>query len=68
MVDCGEKVSATVKREFLEEAMNSTERNEEEKEKIIKQLENLFKQEVIVSHFYETYIPPQLITFKIFIF
>jgi ADP-ribose pyrophosphatase len=49
MVDCGEKVSATVKREFMEEAMNGLEKSDEEKQKVIKQLESLFNQEVVVS-------------------
>lgn len=48
MVDCGEKVSATVKREFMEEAMNGLEKSDEEKQKVVKQLESLFNQEVVI--------------------
>ena len=49
MVDCGEKVSTTVKREFMEEAMNGLEKSAEDKQKTVKQLENLFNQDVFVS-------------------
>jgi ADP-ribose pyrophosphatase len=42
MVDPGEKVSLTVKREFMEEAVNALEKGPEELEIISKQLDKLF--------------------------
>ena len=44
MCDPGEKVSVTLKREFMEEAANSTERNEDEKKEIEDKLEKLFSE------------------------
>ncbi|XP_013393750.1 ADP-ribose pyrophosphatase, mitochondrial [Lingula anatina] len=52
MVDAGERVSVTLKREFAEEAMNSLEANSEEKEKIKKSLETLFSKGVEVYRGY----------------
>ena len=43
MVDSGENVSATLKREFGEEAMNTVEATPEEKKKIEEQISKLFK-------------------------
>ena len=43
MVDAGETVSATLKREFGEEALNSVEATEQEKKKIETQINELFK-------------------------
>jgi len=43
MVDPGENVSVTLKREFGEEAMNTIEQSEEERNKIEKQINELFK-------------------------
>jgi hypothetical protein len=48
MVDPGEKVSATVKREFMEEAVNALEKSSEERERISNQLEKLFKKGEVV--------------------
>ena len=42
MVDAGEAVSATLKREFGEEALNSLEATEEEKAEMEKALSKLF--------------------------
>ena len=42
MVDPGDTVSATLKKEFGEEAMNSLEASPEEKHKIEKQINELF--------------------------
>lgn len=44
MVDPGDTVSATLKKEFGEEAMNSLEADPEEKKKIEKQINQLFTQ------------------------
>ncbi|XP_063863985.1 ADP-ribose pyrophosphatase, mitochondrial-like [Scylla paramamosain] len=43
MVDPGERVTTTLQREFLEEALNSLEMTEKQKEKSEKQLKELFK-------------------------
>lgn len=43
MVDPGETVSATLKREFMEEAMNSLEKNTEETEELEKSITEFFK-------------------------
>lgn len=43
MVEAGEKVSLTIKREFGEEAMNYLEASDEEKNKIIEAIDDLFK-------------------------
>lgn len=48
MVDPGDTVSATLKKEFGEEAMNSLEADPEEKKKIEKQINQLFTQGVEV--------------------
>ena len=52
MVDAGEKVSVTLKREFGEEAMNSIGASDKEKSKIKKEVDKLFKhgQEVGLSN------------------
>ena len=44
MVDPGDTVSATLKKEFGEEAMNSLEANPDEKKKIEEQINQLFSQ------------------------
>lgn len=48
MVDPGEKISATLKREFGEEALNSLQKSPEEKASLEKQLQRLFSQEHFV--------------------
>lgn len=48
MVDPGEKISATLKREFGEEALNSLQKSPEEKAELEKQLQRLFSQEHFV--------------------
>ena len=45
MVDPGEKVSATLKREFMEEALNSLEKTEDEKEELEASLRKFFERE-----------------------
>ena len=42
MVDPGEKLSVTLKREFSEEALNSLEANAADKRKIEKEVSDLF--------------------------
>lgn len=48
MVDPGEKISATLKREFGEEALNSLQKSSAEKRKLEEQLHKLFSQEHLV--------------------
>lgn len=43
MVDCGEIVSSTLKREFMEEAMNLLEKSKEDAVKLEKDIEEVFK-------------------------
>ncbi|XP_064366453.1 ADP-ribose pyrophosphatase, mitochondrial isoform X4 [Dromaius novaehollandiae] len=50
MVDPGEKISATLKREFGEEALNSLQKSPKEKEELEKQLQRLFSQEAFVVY------------------
>ncbi|XP_052538982.1 ADP-ribose pyrophosphatase, mitochondrial [Tympanuchus pallidicinctus] len=50
MVDPGEKISATLKREFGEEALNSLQKSPEEKAELEKQLQRLFSQEHFVVY------------------
>ncbi|XP_067153500.1 ADP-ribose pyrophosphatase, mitochondrial isoform X2 [Apteryx mantelli] len=50
MVDPGEKISATLKREFGEEALNSLQKSPKEKEELEKQLHRLFSQEPFVVY------------------
>ncbi|OXB84111.1 UNVERIFIED_CONTAM: hypothetical protein H355_012229 [Colinus virginianus] len=50
MVDPGEKISATLKREFGEEALNSLQKSPEEKAELEKQLQRLFRQEHFVVY------------------
>nr|XP_009491320.1 PREDICTED: ADP-ribose pyrophosphatase, mitochondrial isoform X2 [Pelecanus crispus] len=50
MVDPGEKISATLKREFGEEALNSLQKLPEEKAELEKQLHKLFSQEHFVVY------------------
>lgn len=50
MVDPGEKISATLKREFGEEALNSLQKSSAEKRKLEKQLHKLFSQEQLVIY------------------
>lgn len=50
MVDPGEKISATLKREFGEEALNSLQKSPEEKAELEKQLHKLFSQEHFVVY------------------
>lgn len=47
-MDPGEKITATLKREFEEEALNSLEKSPEERAKLEKQLQKLFSQEQFV--------------------
>lgn len=54
MVDPGEKISATLKREFGEEALNSLQKSSAEKREIEKKLHALFSQEhLVVGGFWE---------------
>lgn len=48
MVDPGEKLSAALKREFSEEALNSLQKTEAEKKEMEKQLNKLFSQDHFV--------------------
>ncbi|XP_049741720.1 ADP-ribose pyrophosphatase, mitochondrial isoform X2 [Elephas maximus indicus] len=50
MVEPGEKISATLKREFGEEALNSLQKSNAEKRKIEEQLHQLFSQEHLVIY------------------
>ncbi|XP_037990518.1 ADP-ribose pyrophosphatase, mitochondrial isoform X1 [Motacilla alba alba] len=50
MVDPGEKIAATLKREFEEETLNSLQKSPEEKAKLEKQLQKLFSQEHFVVY------------------
>ncbi|XP_074946472.1 ADP-ribose pyrophosphatase, mitochondrial isoform X2 [Phalacrocorax aristotelis] len=50
MVDPGEKISSTLKREFEEEALNSLQKSPEEKAELEKQLHKLFSQEHFVVY------------------
>jgi ADP-ribose pyrophosphatase len=50
MVDPGEKISTTLKREFGEEAMNSLQKSRAEKQMLEKQLHSLFSQEHFVVY------------------
>nr|KAF6501689.1 nudix hydrolase 9 [Molossus molossus] len=50
MVDPGEKISATLKREFGEEALNSLQKSSAEKRKLEEQLHKLFSQEHLVIY------------------
>ncbi|XP_021574503.1 ADP-ribose pyrophosphatase, mitochondrial isoform X2 [Carlito syrichta] len=50
MVDPGEKISATLKREFGEEALNSLQKSGAEKREIEEQLHKLFSQEHLVIY------------------
>jgi len=52
MVDCGELVSSTLKREFMEEAMNLLEKSEEDAVKIKQEIEKVFKKGLEVYHGY----------------
>ncbi|XP_061849504.1 ADP-ribose pyrophosphatase, mitochondrial isoform X3 [Colius striatus] len=49
MVDPGEKISATLKREFAEEALNSLQKSPEEKRELEKRLHKLFSQKHFVA-------------------
>ena len=57
MVDPGEKISATLKREFEEEALNSLQKSSEEKAELEKQLQKLFSQEHFVVSSVSLVIP-----------
>lgn len=48
MVDPGEKISAALKREFGEEALNSLQKSGAEKKELEEQLHKLFSQEHLV--------------------
>lgn len=48
MVDPGEKISDTLKREFGEEALNSLQKSSTEKRELEEQLYRLFSQEHLV--------------------
>ncbi|XP_004870605.1 ADP-ribose pyrophosphatase, mitochondrial isoform X1 [Heterocephalus glaber] len=50
MVDPGEKISATLKREFGEEALNSLQKSSAEKRELEEQLHKLFSQEHLVVY------------------
>ncbi|XP_006727100.1 ADP-ribose pyrophosphatase, mitochondrial isoform X2 [Leptonychotes weddellii] len=50
MVDPGEKISATLKREFGEEALNSLQKSSAEKRELEEQLHKLFSQEHLVIY------------------
>ena len=50
MVDPGEKISTTVKREFGEGAMNSLQKSRAETQELEKQLHKLFSQEHFVVY------------------
>ncbi|XP_055986414.1 ADP-ribose pyrophosphatase, mitochondrial-like [Sorex fumeus] len=50
MVDPGEKISSTLRREFGEEALNSLQKSGAEKEELNKQLHKLFSQEHFVVY------------------
>uniref|UniRef100_K7GG20 ADP-ribose pyrophosphatase, mitochondrial n=1 Tax=Pelodiscus sinensis TaxID=13735 RepID=K7GG20_PELSI len=50
MVDPGEIINATLKREFSEEALNSLQKSRVEKEKVEKQMNRLFNQEHFVVY------------------
>lgn len=52
MVDAGEAVSSTLRREFGEEALNSLEATEQEKKEIETQINELFKAGVQVGCIY----------------
>ena len=49
MIDAGDTVSATLKKEFGEEAMNSLEASEEEKKEIKAKIDEMFKKGVEVG-------------------
>ena len=49
MVDPGEKVSTTLRREFSEEALNSLSLTENEKEKLQESISNVFNKKVLVK-------------------
>ena len=51
MVDPGDTVSRTLKKEFGEEAMNSMEASEQEKDEIERQINKLFSGGVKVRRF-----------------
>uniref|UniRef100_G3RFP5 ADP-ribose pyrophosphatase, mitochondrial n=1 Tax=Gorilla gorilla gorilla TaxID=9595 RepID=G3RFP5_GORGO len=50
MVDPGEKISATLKREFVEEALNSLQKTSAEKREIEEKLHKLFSQDHLVIY------------------
>lgn len=50
MVDPGEKISATLKREFGEEALNSLQKSSAEKRELQEKLQKLFNQEHLVIY------------------
>jgi ADP-ribose pyrophosphatase len=52
MCDPGEPVSLTLKREFMEEAANSTEKNENAKEIIAKKLDAIFSKGAVIYQGY----------------
>ena len=49
MVDPGEKITYTLKREFFEEALNSLEISNEEKSKLESRLKELFDKGMILT-------------------
>ena len=53
MVEAGDTVSATLKKEFGEEALNSLEATDERKKELDKLLSELFKQGTQVSGLYK---------------
>ncbi|XP_030052941.1 ADP-ribose pyrophosphatase, mitochondrial isoform X2 [Microcaecilia unicolor] len=50
MVDPGEKISITLKREFGEEALNSLQKSRAERQKLEEQLQQLFSQDHFVAY------------------
>ena len=52
MVDSGEQVSATLKREFGEEALNSIDQSEEDKQKLSALIGRVFDNGVLVRWFF----------------
>lgn len=55
MVDPGEKISTTLKREFLEEALNSNEMTDDEKQEAQQKLHQLFESGKFCTFFFLTF-------------
>ena len=67
MCDPGEKISSTMRREFMEEALNSNQMNEEELDHYKKKIEDVFKNGVEVT-FQAAVIGHKLFVFKLMLF